>query len=59
MYVHVGIWDWCAGVYPFLPTESHMSSGSMNIVNTKGERVFPYSAPLWIYLVGLLPCGVI
>ena len=47
------------GVYPLLPVESQWSSGSMNIVNRKGERVSPYSVSRWMGMVGVSPCGVI
>ena len=59
MHVLVGVCCWCVGSYHLLPILSHRSSGSMNIVNMKGERVSPCSAPLWMGMVGLLPCGVI
>ena len=46
------------GLYPLLPIESHLRSGSMNIVNRKGESVSPCSVPLWMGMVGVLPWGV-
>jgi hypothetical protein len=57
--MHVGVWDWCVGLYPLLPTESQLSSSSMNIVNRKVERISPFSVPLWMGMVIVLPCGVI
>jgi hypothetical protein len=59
IYVPVGVWCWCEGLYPLLSMESHRRSGSMNKVNRKGESVSPCSVPLWMGMVGVLPCGVI
>ena len=55
----MGVVSWCVGLYPLLPTESHRSSGSINIVNRKGERVSPCSVPRLMGMVGVLPCGFI
>ena len=59
MYVLVGVYSLCVGIYLLLPMESHRSSGSINIVNRKGERESPCSVPLWMGMVGGLPCGVV
>ncbi len=55
----VGVCSWCVNLYPLLLMESHRSSGSMNIVNTKEEIMSPCNVPLWMGMVGVLPCGVI
>ena len=39
--------------------ESHLSSGSMNIVNMNDDNVSSCSLPLWIGIVGVLPCSVV
>ena len=59
MNVLVGVCNWCVGLYPLLLVESYRSCGSMNIVNRKGERMLPYSVPLWTGMVDVLPCDVI
>ena len=59
MYVLVGVCNWCVGLYPLLPMESHRSSGSVNIGNRKGERVSTCNVPLWMSMVEVLQCGVI
>jgi len=59
MYVLVGVWGWCVGLYLLLPTESYLCNGFMSIVNRKGEMVSPCSGLLWMRMVGILPCGVI
>ena len=48
MYVLVGDRGWCVGLYHVLPMEGHLSNGSKNIVNRKGERVLPCSVSLWM-----------
>ncbi len=46
------------GLYPLLPIESHRRSGSINMVNRKGESVSSCNVPLWMGIVGVFPCGV-
>ena len=42
-----------------LHVESHLRSGSMNILNRNGDRVSPCSVPPYMGMVGVLPWGVI
>ena len=58
MQVPAGWSDCGMGLYPLLSMERHLSSGSMNIVNRNGDRVSPCNVPLWIGIVGMLPCDV-
>ena len=46
MYVLAGCSDWCVGLYPLLPIEIHLSSGSVNIVKRNGERMSRCIVPL-------------
>ena len=59
MYVLVGVCIWFEGLYTLLPMERYRSSGSINIVNRKGERGSPCNVTLWMGMVGVLLCGVI
>jgi hypothetical protein len=58
MYVLVVWFEGCMGLYLLLPMDSHLNSGFVNIVNMNGDSVSPCSMPLWMGIVGVLPCGV-
>jgi hypothetical protein len=43
----VGLWGWYDGLYPLLPTASHLKRGSIKIVKRKGKSVSPWRVSLY------------
>ena len=54
-----GYSDLCVDLYPLLPMDSHLRSGSTKIVNRNGESASPCRVSLCIGIVAVFPRGVI
>ena len=59
MIVEVDFWGWYVGLYPWLPTTSHLRRGYMKIVKRKGESVSPWRVPLYMESGAVLPWKVV